>query len=416
MADLLPAIGVNGKPIPQSTKKAPTIKKSNGALKPSDSATNAKPVPQGGAGKTSISGLPLTTQVQRGMDKSNKPVYAKPQYTSVSPYEAYSAMDNQGRANLLYQMSQIVGLYAKNDVLASGNAANFIRSQGNAVTFRPEDFTALGKLMGHADLSGETYSQSIAKFVSAPSLASTYFGNAPTQKQISLSNPADLELDLNNKFMDYFNTQVDKKTAKAYSNEIIKAQKAAGGANQLSQVQADNIFQKYVAQNAHKLVDTTLAHPDAKIQPVDQGSFGSTVLKIRSTYVDNHLPVDDKKIYQDALAAIRSPQALQNVVQNIGLKAAQYYPAVAEGIKNGLSVADLLNAPINSYATTFNVPTSRVPQTFLSKVAGGKSILPQEEVDKLVWNSDGIEKTQAYQQMRANDMRTMIQTFGLGPI
>jgi len=411
MADLskIPLIGVNGKPESKSAKKAPTVKKPNGALKPSDSATNVTPVPKNTASKKSISGLPLDIKVKTGQG------FTTPIYTPDSPQITYSTLDNAGRANLLYQMSKIKGLYSKNDPLAGATAESFIRSQGNAVTFRPEDFAALGKLMAHADQSGKTYTDSIQQFISAPTLAQSYFGTPTTAKKIVLSNPTDLQLDINNKFMDMFDTPVDKKTAQAYSNEVLKAEQSVGGANNLSQTAIESIFHKYIVNKANTLINAATT-PDGKTQKITAGAFGTTINKIRSAYADNYITADDKKVYKDAIDATRSSQALQNTLQNISVKAAQYYPAIADGIKNGQSVSDLLDAPISSYATTFGIKANQVPQNFLSKIAGGTSILPKEEVDKVIWNSDGIEKTQAYQQMRANDMRTMIQTFGLGPI
>lgn len=397
---------------PVLPKKEPTTPKSKtkkgGALKPTEQAQQTE-FAKNSKGK-SLSGLPIGTPVLTGQG------YTTPIYTDISSRETYANLDNPSRANLLFQMSKIAGLYSKNDILASANAESFIRGQGSAVTFRPEDFVALDKLMVHADLSGETYTQSIQKFIASPGLSQTYFGKPTAPKTISLSNPAALELDINSKFLDMFDAPVDKKTATAYSSEIIKAQKDAGGANKLDPKLAESIFQRYVTKKANTIVDTALESADPNAKPITSGAFGITVTKLRNAYADNHLPVDDKKVYKDAIAASRSPQALQNIMQNIQMKATQYYPAVAEGIKNGLTVADILNAPITAYATTFGIKSNQVPQSFLSKIAGGQSILPQEEVDKVIWNSDGIEKTQAYQQMRANDLKTMISTFGLGPI
>jgi len=398
---------------PVLPKKEPTTPKSKtkkgGALTPSEQAQQTE-FAKNTKGK-SISGLPLTeNSVKTGQG------FTTPIYTSVSPYEKYATLDNQGRANLLLQMASIKGLYSKNDILASGNAASYIASQGTAVTFRPEDFSALGKLMAHADQSGQDYSGSIQQFIANPSSAQQYFGKPTAPKTISLSSPADLELDITNKFLDLFDTPADKKTAKAYSDEILKAQKAAGGANKLGQLQAESIFQKYVTKKANALVTDTLDNPDPNAKPITHGSFGITVTQIRNAYAENHLPLDDKKVYKDAIAASRSTQAKQNIMQNIQMKAAQYYPAIADGIKNGQTVADLLDAPITSYATVFGIKANQVPQSFLSKVAGGTSILNQDDVQRVIWNSDGIEKAPGYRAQQLNDFKTMMDTFGIGPV
>jgi hypothetical protein len=400
------------KPTP-TPNTAPTLNK-GGALGPSEQASNVT-FTQNVKGK-SISGLPLGSKVQVGVDVNKKPIYAMPQYTEVSPYQAYETLDNQGRANLLLRMASIKGLYSKNDILASANAANYIASQGTAVTFRPEDFTALGKLMAHADQSGNDYSGSIQQFITDPGLAQQYFGKPTAAKAITLSSPASLELDINNKFLDLFDERVDSKTAKAYSTEILKAQQAAGGANKLDPTLAESIFQKYVAKKANTLVTNALDKTDPNAKPITGGAFGISVTQIRNAYTDNYLPLDDKKIYKDAIAASRSTQAKQNIMQNIQMKATQYYPAIAEGIKNGQTVSDLLSAPITSYASVFGVKANQVPQSFLSKIASGTNILSQDDVQKVIWNSDGIEKAPGYRAQQLSDFKTMMDTFGIGPV
>jgi hypothetical protein len=178
---------------------------------------------------------------------------------------------------------------------------------------------------------------------------------------------------------------------------------------------SERIFRKYVTKKANTLVSTTLEDGDANTNPITEGAFGMTITKLRNAYFENYLPINEKKVYKDAIAASRSPQALQNVLQNVQMKAAQYYPAVAEGIRNGQTVSDLLDAPINSYATVFGVKANQVPQSFLSKIASGTSIPSQDDVERIIYSSDGIEKAPGYRAQQLNDFKTMFKTFGIGP-
>jgi hypothetical protein len=212
-----------------------------------------------------------------------------------------------------------------------------------------------------------------------------------------------------------FDEPADKKTAKAYATEMLKAQQAAGGANKLDPVLSERIFRKYVTKKANTLVSTTLEDGDANTNPITEGAFGMTITKLRNAYFENYLPINEKKVYKDAIAASRSPQALQNVLQNVQMKAAQYYPAVAEGIRNGQTVSDLLDAPINSYASVFGVKANQVPQSFLSKIASGTSIPSQDDVERIIYSSDGIEKAPGYKNQQLNDFKTMFKIFGIGP-
>lgn len=390
--------------------KKPTKKKAKkgSALTPSEDVIDTE-VPTAGSSANSASGIPLGTGIKNGEASS------KVQYTTVSPYAVYENLgSNQARANLLLQMGNIPALYAK------GNAptAEYITKMGNAVTFRKQDYDALLKLMAHSDSAGNgSYTSSLVSFNNNPSLATQYFGKVTsTAKPIALSNPAALELDLNDKFLDLFDEPADKKTAKAYATEILKAQQAAGGANKLDPALSEQIFRKYVTKKANALVSTTLADGDANTQPITEGAFGMNITKLRNAYFENYLPINEKKVYKDAIAASRSPQAFQNVLQNIQMKATQYYPAIAEGIKNGQTVSDLLDAPISSYARVFGVKANQVPQSFLSKIASGTNIPSQDDVERIIYGSDGIEKTPGYRSQQINDFKTMFKTFGIGPV
>jgi hypothetical protein len=75
----------------------------------------------------------------------------------------------------------------------------------------------------------------------------------------------------------------------------------------------------------------------------------------------------------------------------------------------------LLDAPINSYASVFGVKANQVPQSFLSKIASGTSIPSQDDVERIIYSSDGIEKAPGYRNQQLNDFKTMFKTFGIGP-
>lgn len=350
----------------------------------------------------SLSGLPIGTSV------NTNGAFTKIQYSTVASRERFATMGPDQRRDLLLQMSKIPGLYAEGQAPTESYIAEI-----GAEFYSDKDFAALDKLMAHADLSGQRYQDSLVQFYNNPDLAFQTFGPAPKKpKAIRLSSPDELQADFNSKFMDLFDSPADKRAAKAYSNEIIKAQTAAGGASNFGPQMAENIFQKYVRKQANSLIDNAL-DPDAK--PITDGAFGMTVTQLKNAYAENYLSPTDKRVYKDAIAAARSPQAMQNILQKINIKATQYYPAVAEALKNGMTVSDALDAPISAYARIFGVPANKVPQEFLSKVAGGTTILPQEEVERIIYNTEGIEKTQTYKNQQLNDFSTMMNTFGIGP-
>jgi len=291
-------------------------------------AANKPPTNAAGSG-TSISGIPLGTSVMTGrtvqqppqfaggQPVANAPVFSKAIYTTDSPYLIPATMSNSQKANLLAALGQIPNLYAK----GQAPTTDFIKKMGQAVTLRPQDYAALGTMMKQADQVGETYSQTIMRFVSNPSLADQAFGKVTGggPKAIPVTNPEALVADMTSKYLDLFNVAPDKKTATAYANEINKAQKAAGVKGfALSQQQQEDIFLKYVQNDANKRYAAAKLTPDtADDMALEQGALGAVVRRIRQAHADNGIPTSDRLVYSEALKGIRSQQALQTTLDNI---------------------------------------------------------------------------------------------------
>lgn len=204
-----------------------------------DVASNPPVSTANSSSKTSLSGLPLGMEVKTGKVATQyvgrdlvpgAAVFNKVQYTQDSPYQVVATKNNQEKANLLLSLAVIPGLYAK----GQAPTPEFIRQQGNAISFRPEDYKALTNIMIHADKVGQTYDTSLVTFVQNPGLAQQYFGNVSgTGKTISLSRPAELKSELTAKFMDLFDITPDDKTAQSYIKDVNKAEmRAKGGISQ----------------------------------------------------------------------------------------------------------------------------------------------------------------------------------------
>ena len=61
----------------------------------------------------------------------------------------------------------------------------------------------------------------------------------------------------------------------------------------------------------------------------DKGALGRVVRSIRSAYDDNGIPINEKDIYNKAIASLRSPDAYKNIIDgdmtNIGSNAIIYF-------------------------------------------------------------------------------------------
>lgn len=365
--------------------------------------------------KTSLSGLPIGMEVQTGKVATQyvgstlvqgAPVYNKVQYTQDSPYQLVATKNNQEKANLLLSLAAIPGLYAK----GQAPTVDFIRQQGNAISFRPEDYKALTNIMIHADKVGQTYDASLVTFVQNPGLAQQYFGSVSGKdKTISLSRPAELKSELTAKFMDLFDIVPDDKTAQAYIKDVNKAEMRAKGG--ITQQEKEDIFLKYVEKTASERYKAAAATPGEEDNiALEAGSLGTVIKQIRNAYANNGIATSEKKIYADALKGIRSQQALANTLNTISVQAISQFPAFKQQILDGATVKDLLDP----YVPSFQKIYGRVPKpSDLYEVATGDKVVPVAEWELMQWKKPEIKQTNFYKNTINGDIRNMAESFGV---
>ena len=404
------------------TGKLPSNKKNSSktAASQSEIETNAAAdIPTNTAGsKTSISGIPLGTQVRTGKEEtkyvgsqlqSGVPVYNAVTYTTDSPYLIPATMSNAEKANLLVALGRIPGLYSKD----KAPTTDFVKNMGQSVTLRPEDHVALGAMMKVADQVGETYSQTIMRFVSNPSLAEQAFGKVTaTGNAVRTTNPAALGAEMTTKYLDLFNIAPDKATADAYATEVNQAEKnAAVRGFALTAQEKEDIFLKYVENTAKVRFAKAQATPGTEDDmALEQGALGAVVRQIRASHAENGIPTSDRMIYSEALNGIRSRQALENTLSTIQIQAATQFPAFKEQILKGVSVKTLLNPYVQSYEKIYG----KTPQPMdLYDVASGQAAIPVLEWENAQWKKPGIKNTQFYKDTVKNDLRAMADAFGV---
>jgi hypothetical protein len=332
-------------------------------------------------------------------------VFNKVQYTQDSPYQVVATKNNQEKANLLLSLAAVPGLYAK----GQAPTPDFIRQQGNAVSFRVEDYKALTNIMIHADKVGQTYDTSLITFVRNPGVAQQYFGSVSgTGKAISLSRPAELKSELSAKFMDLFDIIPDDKTAQEYIKDINKAEMRAKGG--ISPQEKEDIFLKYVERTANQRYKLAVATPGEEDNiALEAGSLGTVIKQIRNAYANNGIATSEKKIYADALKGIRSQQALANTLNTISIQAITQFPAFKQQILDGSTVKDLLDP----YVPSFQKIYGRVPKpSDLYEVASGESVVPVAKWEEMQWSKPQIKETAFYKNTINSDIRGMAEAFG----
>lgn len=405
---------------PQSIKAKADAKKD----KPKVSASTTKEDTAGNPPQNtktkgkSLSGIPLGTEVTVGLESKTSripgikgiedytmqtPVTAKVQYTTESPYLAYSAMNNAQRADLLYQMAAVPGLYGKNEA----PTLEYINSMGTNVAFRKEDYDALTKLMIYGDSTGQDYKAGLETFYKNPSLAKQYFGKTTGTGGVTATPSIELESEFSSKFMDLFDVAPDKKLTAKYAKEVANAQIKAGTTN-IGQVKED-IFLKYVEETARQRYKIVKATPGTEDDmQLEAGGLGQYIRIIRNTYADNGIPTSDKQIYADALNSIRSKQAYDNIIEKINMQAAAQMPAIKDQILKGFKAKDILSPYVKSYQKIYG-KTPTVAD--LAEVATGQTLVPVAEWEKAQWAKDSIKQTSYYKDTINDDLKSVLQAF-----
>lgn len=398
-------------------KKKQSEKPKPGAQTTAEDTQGEPPKNTDSKGK-SLSGIPLGTEVTIGLESKTSripgvkgiedytmetPVTAKVQYTTDSPYTVFAAANNSQRANLLLQMASIPGLYGKGEAPTLA----YIQAMGTGVSFRKEDYTALSKLMIHADTTGQDYQTSLAGFYKNPGLASQYFGKTTGSDGVTASPAVELEAEFNNRFLDLFDMPSDKKLSAKYAKEVANAQIKAGTVN-IGQVKED-IFLKYVEQTAQARFKAVKATADtADDVQIETGALGSYLRNIRNAYAENGIPTSEKQVYADALKSIRSKQAYDNIIEKINMQAAAQMPALKDQILKGFKAKDLLSPYVKSYEKIYG-KTPTVAD--LAEVAAGQTLVPVSAWEQSQWAKDSITKTEYYKETINNDLKTVLNAF-----
>lgn len=410
-----------------STTDIPGV--ANVTVKPKKTAdkTNQDTVgnpPPATSGNKALSGVKVGTKIRTGMQPGSMytggtpkatpetPVYSTATYTAESVYNIPATMDNAAKANLLLQMSLIPGLYAKGQAPTQA----YIRSMGNAISLRPEDYSAFTKILTVADSTGQNYSTALGRFITNPALSQQYFGKiTSTPKQVAVSSPDNLKAELNSRFLDMFDAPADAKTVSAYVKEINNLELKAGNAGQsISNQQREDIFNKYVAQAANaryaKVKGTTDTTDDTLIE---KGALGSTVRMIRNAYADNGIPVKESDVYKIAIGATRSQQALQNALDDINMQASIQFPALKDWFAKGKTAKTFFAPYATAFSKIYGVPEDQVDVSKFYDVASGTSVVPVNQWIKNQWSNPAIKDTQYYKEINRNDLRTVAEAFGM---
>ena len=277
-----------------------------------------------------------------------------------------------------------------------------------------EDAAAITKLMVVGEQKGLADVNDVIKLAKTDKQVKNFLATGGYAKTgPALTDAATANANLNNYFLDMFNDKPTKAEAKEYQSLINSAERASKGS--IGAQQAEDILLSVATKKANTLIAAAkLGDPKAQTQ-LEAGQLGRTVRAIRNAYADNGLPVDDKKVYSQAVKASRSNVAYDNVVQGIRLNAKTQWAPFADNIDLGYTVKDQLDPYITLRSKLTGVPKEQIKIEDMTDVIDENGKLkPTSKYKSEIYKSDSYLQSDNFQQQKLNDIQAVIRNFGIG--
>jgi hypothetical protein len=390
--------------------------------KASSEAKNAggPPTNTGSGGKIGLDGRPIGSPIYGGTSGSLPPqtstgrpvpgqfITKKTQYYKGAGMTFLQTLNNKQRIQVLEKLAQIPGAYSNEKDRPTLSYLKSLAASG-MINVRPEDAAAVEKLMYISDSVGESIDDTINRFYTDPKLAKqTLDISGLAGKKISLT-PADaLRVELNQSFLDYLDTKADKELANQYVDTVNKLELKRGG--NITSLERQQLLLDFVQKKAMDIFKGD-KQPDSLL--LQKGALGGTFNVLRKTYDAYGVPVDDKTLYKQAIDGIRSRQALDNIIQKVGVQAQVAFPALAQYFQQGLTTKEALATYTGIYSKIYGVPENAVEISKMYPVFKGKELMSPEEWQKYLYSLPEFKNTKLYQQRSFSDAEVLMNNFGL---
>jgi hypothetical protein len=379
------------------------------AMTPSIDAQNAN-APAGTGTKTNtLNNLPVGTQIKAGTTGfpgiPYKADYKGTSYTTASALagdaEKYFATQSASeKAALLLRLGQIPNLYST----GMAPTGKYVADMGNSIIWRDADAKALeGVLRVQDQLGDATPNVTLSNLISNPNLASKFFGKV-TATAKAVTPFAAIEAELNNKFLDLFESPADPAAVKSYAKEVNRLESTTG----ITPQQKEDILLKYVQKKA------TTIFTDMAPGATDKGALGRVVRSIRTAYDDNGIPINEKDIYNKAVASLRSPDAYKNIVDSVAMNASSVMPAFKDLFAQGKTAKEVLSPWISLKSQILGIPTDQIKVSDMYDVGAGAAPISINEYKKQLYKSPEYKKTDAFKERSLGDMQTLLRAFNIG--
>ena len=325
-----------------------------------------------------------------------------PLFPAGSQYTELSNLKPKDRAVLQREMYAL-NLYPKNYTPTFG----FLGLGG-------EDAAAVTKLMIVGEQKGLADINDVIKLAKTDkNIKNLLSGGGYAKTGPRLTDAATAGANLNTYFLDMFNDKPSKAEAKEYKELINTAERGSKGS--IGAQQAEDILLSVATKKANGLIAAAKLGDTKSQTQLEAGQLGRSIRALRNAYADNGLPVDDKRIYSQAVKASRSNVAYDNVIQGIRLNAKTIWAPLADNIDQGFTVKDQVDPYITIRSKVTGVPKEQIKISDMTDIIdeNGKLKAPAKYQSEM-YKTDAYLEGNNFQQQKLNDIQVVLRNFGIG--
>jgi hypothetical protein len=257
-------------------------------------------------------------------------------------------------------------------------------------------------------------------------LGSDYVPTQTFRQSISVTTKAEATADMNAAFMEQFGTNAPKEVIAAYYNELraLQSTRISGGESKdkttsiniqgVSGSEIKALQNKYLTDNATKLIAAAEAGDVKATAALQRGNFGVTYTSLKNAYAENGLPINLKALGKVTVESSINPALLKSNLNLINMQAKTYFPALADKIDKGYTVKQLLTPYINTRANILEEDPDSIDISTLKSVASDpKNLMNLYEYEVSLRKDPKWRFTKNAQDSLSSVARDIAKTFGL---
>lgn len=218
---------------------------------------------------------------------------------------------------------------------------------------------------------------------------------------------------LTDTFLNLFNEKPSKEEVKQYQSLLNARERSAKGG--MSAQERQDILYTVANKRLAALSTGAVSGDTAAAEALTEGQLGKRIRDLRAAYEENGMSVSDKRLFSLAGKSLRSPEAYDNILEDINQNVGLQWGQLGQNLKPGQTVRSRLQPYINVWSSLSGIPEDEIKTTDLQDVvnADGTFKRPQE-YKQLKYKSKEYLGSDKYKQTVLDDTQAVLRNFGIG--